>query len=206
MGVTVRVRALLGLAFAALMLLVGGCGSNPDSVSGQARAGDRKGYVSGDGSVEQIPEPKRGKALTVTGTTLDGAAWSSAGERGKVVVLNVWGSWCGPCVEEAPVLEAVYRKLQADKAPVVFMGLNFKESPESARAFVRAKSLTYPSLAFDGGAALLGLGGKAPTVPTTLLLDRQGRLAARVLGPVSQGTLTALVTDALATGTSGDRS
>ena len=177
----------------AVSVLVAGCGSDANSVAGQARAGDRKGYVSGDGTVQLIDSSKRSDPLVVSGTTLDGAAWSSAQERGQVLVLNVWGSWCGPCVEEAPVLQRVYTTMRQEGRPVSFMGLDVKESPESAAAFVRAHQLTYPSLAFDGGRPLLGLKGQAPTVPATLVLDARGRLAARALGPISESTLTGMI-------------
>lgn len=191
-------RARLVVAgVAAAAALLAGCSSDPNSVAAQARSGDRKGYVSGDGTVQQIAQNKRRAPLVVTGTTLDGKAWSSVQARGTVLVLNVWGSWCGPCVKEAPVLQKVYAKTQLDKSPVTFMGLDVKESPESANAFVRSRGITYPSLAFDGGKPLLGLKGQAPTVPTTLVLDSQGRLASRVLGPLSESTLTGLIHDAL---------
>ena len=196
MFVSKRARAAAGVVVAATALLTG-CSSDPNSVAAQARAGDRKGYVSGDGTVQQIAQDKRRAPLVVTGTTLDGEAWSSVQDRGQVLVLNVWGSWCGPCVKEAPVLQRVYAKTQRDKSPVTFMGLDVKESPQSAAAFVRSRGITYPSLAFDGGKPLLGLSGQAPTVPTTIILDSQGRLASRVLGPLSESTLTGLIHDAL---------
>ena len=196
MFVSRRARAAAAGVAAAVMLA--GCTSgDQNSVAAQAKAGDRKGYVSGDGTVQQIAQDKRRAPLVVTGTTLDGRAWSSVDARGMVLVLNVWGSWCGPCVKEAPVLQKVYAKTQRDQSPVSFMGLDVKESPQSAAAFVRSRRITYPSLAFDGGKPLLGLSGQAPTVPTTIILDSQGRLASRVLGPLSESTLTGLIHDAL---------
>ena len=182
---------------AVLATVLAGCSTDPNSVSAQARAGDRKGYVSGDGTVQQIAVSQRGRPLIVSGTTLDGTPWSSEAERGKVLVLNVWGSWCAPCVKEAPALQKVYAQTQQDRQPVTFMGLDMKESPESAAAFVRSRGITYRSLAFDGGKPMLGLNGQAPTVPATLVLDSRGRLASRVLGPISESTLTGLIHDAL---------
>ena len=132
----------------------------------------------------------------MTGTTLTGSPWKLSTERGKVVVLNVWGSWCAPCVKEAPDLEAAWQRLR-DK-PVQFMGLNTRESTGNAAAFLSSRNITYPSLSDDGGRNLLALRGRAATVPTTLVLDRQGREAARVLGPLTASTLTGLVTDVLA--------
>lgn len=183
-------------------LLLTGCGSaQQQSIAEQARSGDRKGYVSGDGTVSQIPPKDRRLPLELSGTTLEGQSWSLQQDRGKVVVLNVWGSWCGPCVKEAPELQKAWRTFQSRKAAVVFMGMDFKEGPEAGRAFEKANGITYPSLAYDDGQPVLGLGGQAPAVPTTLVLDRQGRIAGRILGATTAATLTGLVEDVLAEST-----
>jgi len=139
------VRPAALLAAAALTLSIAACAQDPNSISAQAKAGDRKGYVSGDGSVEKIASGTRQEPVKLTGTTLEGRKWSTADASGKVVVINVWGSWCGPC-----------------------------------------------------GVLILALQGKAPTVPTTLVLDKSGRIAARVNGQVTASTLTGLVDDVLA--------
>lgn len=182
----------------ATTLLLAGCGSaEQQSIAQQARSGDRKGYVSGDGTVSQIPAADRRPPLRLSGTTLDGGEWSLKDDEGQVVVLNVWGSWCGPCIKEAPELEAAWKTVQARRMPVRFMGLDFKEGPEAGRAFENAYGISYPSLAYDGGRAVLALGGQAPAVPTTLVLDRQGRIAGRILGATTAQTLIAVVEDAL---------
>ena len=80
------------------------------------------------------------------------------------------------------------------------MGVNYRDGVSTAQAFLRANKITYPSLQDDGGRTLLALRGKANTTPTTLVLDRQGRIAARVSGPVSATTLSALVSDVLSEG------
>lgn len=179
--------------------LAGCSAEDPNSVAAQAKAGDRKGYVSGDGTIDQVAPGERGTRVAVSGTTLEGARWETADALGKVVVLNVWGSWCPPCVAESADLQAAWEKLSAAGAPVQFMGLNFRDpSPQTASAFLTSRKITYPSLAYDGGRAMLGLQGKAVSTPTTLVLDRQGRIAARVSGPVSTATLTTLVGDVLA--------
>lgn len=183
-------------------LLLAACGSaQQQSIAEQARAGDRKGYVSGDGTVSQTAPKNRRAPFEVSGTTLAGESWSLQQDRGEVVVLNVWGSWCGPCVKEAPELQKAWTSFQAKKLPVVFMGMDFKEGPEAGRAFEKAYGITYPSLAYDDGRPVLGLGGQAPAVPTTLVMDRQGRLAGRILGATTSGTLTGLVEDTLAEST-----
>ncbi len=186
----------------ALALVVGaaGCSQDPNSVAAQAKAGDQKGYVSGDGAVETIPEADRGEPVELSGKLLDGSAWDSVSARGQVLVLNVWGSWCAPCVAEAPDLQKVWGDLQADSAPVRFMGIDFREDPARGAAFAKKAGITYPSLSDEasGGTLILALQGKAPTVPTTLVLDTEGRIAARVSGPVSASTLRGLVDDVVA--------
>ena len=183
----------------ATALVLVACGSaEQQSIAEQARSGDRKGYVSGDGTVSQTASKDRRPPLKVSGETLEGRTWHLEDDRGKVVVLNVWGSWCGPCVKEAPELQSAWSSLKQRRVPVQFMGMDFKEGPEAGRAFERAYGITYPSLAFDGGRAVLGLGGQAPAVPTTLVLDRQGRVAGRILGATTSKTLVALVEDVLA--------
>jgi thiol-disulfide isomerase/thioredoxin len=190
----------VGLAAVALLLGATACTLDPNSVAAQAKAGDQKGYVSGDGAVETIPTGKRGTPVELTGDLLDGTPWDIADTRGKVLVLNVWGSWCAPCVAEAPDLQKTWAGLRADTAPVEFMGIDFREDPARGAAFVKKAGITYPSLSDEasGGTLILALQGKAPTVPTTLVLDTEGRIAARVSGAVSASTLRGLVDDAVA--------
>ena len=199
---TVRSLHRLASGAVALGLLAGvaGCSQDPNSVAAQAKAGDQKGYVSGDGAVETIPEDDRGEPVELSGKLLDGSPWDSASARGKALVLNVWGSWCAPCVAEAPDLQKVWADLQADSAPVRFMGIDFREDPARGAAFAKKAGITYPSLSDEasGGTLILALQGKAPTVPTTLVLDTEGRIAARVSGPVSASTLRGLVDDVVA--------
>lgn len=183
-----------------LALSAAACSNDPNSLASQAKAGDRKGYVSGDGSVENIAPDKRQVPVKLSGKTLDGKDWSLADEKGKVVVVNVWGSWCGPCVAEAPDLQKAWDSISKAGKPVQFMGIDFREAPERGAAFAKAKNITYPSLTDESGVLILGLQGKAPTVPTTLVLDRTGRIAARVNGETSTSTLTGLVDDVLAEG------
>ena len=183
-----------------LVLGVSACSSDPNSIAAQARSGDGKGFVSGDGSIERLALDQRSAPLTLNGTTLEGRSWRVADAKGKVLVLNVWGSWCGPCVVEAPHLQQVWSRLSAAGEPVQFMGINYRDSVETATAFLRANKVSYPSLEDDGGRTLLALRGKANATPTTLVLDRRGRIAARVSGPVTAPTLTGLVNDVLGEG------
>ncbi|MBD3784053.1 MAG: TlpA family protein disulfide reductase, partial [Micrococcales bacterium] len=159
---------------------------------------DQKGYVSGDGAVEAIPAAERGEPVTMQGELVDGTAWDITATRGKVLVLNVWGSWCPPCVAEAPDLQKAWEAQQAKQAPVQFMGIDTREEAARGAAFIRKAGLTYPSLSDQSGVLLLRLQGKAPTTPSTLVLDREGRIAARVNGPVDASTLGGLVDDVVA--------
>lgn len=190
-------RRLVLAAVPGAALLLAGCSDDPNSVTAQARAGDQKGYVAGDGSIEEIPAGERGEPLTLEGTTLDGKPWSSTDARDSVVVLNVWGSWCAPCAVEAPDLQQVWEQVQRDKQPVQFMGINWRDNPASGRAFAKKHGLTFPSLHDDTGVLILDLQGKATGAPTTLVLDRQGRISGVVVGVVRAGTLSALVQTAL---------
>jgi thiol-disulfide isomerase/thioredoxin len=181
-----------------LVAVSAACSSDPNSVADQARSGDRKGYVAGDGSIEQLPPGERGDPVVLEGTTLEGEPWRIADRAGSVLVVNVWGSWCPPCIEETPALQKAWETVQSKGKKVEFIGLDKLEGPETGLAFLKANKVTYPSLAYDGGVPILALQGKASATPTTLVLDQQARIAARVSGPVSTTTLLALVDDVLA--------
>jgi thiol-disulfide isomerase/thioredoxin len=183
-------RSLAVVAAIAVIVLAAGCKGN--SVADQANSSGQS--VSG-GTVERVALAKRSAPLTVSGTTLQGAALSTASYQGKVVVLNYWGSWCPPCVKETPDLKAAWEQLKGKD--VQFLGLDSQESATTGLAYMNANGLGYPSLQWDGGKFLLQLKGKAPDPPVTIVLDQQGRLAARVLAPVDTSTLVGLVDDVL---------
>jgi thiol-disulfide isomerase/thioredoxin len=185
------------LAVGVLSLGVASCSSDANSIAAQAKSGDGKGFVSGDGTIERVALDQREAPLSLRGTTLQGTPWKVADAVDKVLVLNVWGSWCGPCVAEMPHLQQVWSQVSSAGDPVQFMGINYRDGAETAQAFLRVNKVTFPSLADDGGRTLLALRGKANTTPTTLVLDRRGRIAARVSGPVAAATLTGLVKDVL---------
>jgi len=162
-------------------------------------AAQEQGYVSGDGVIEQIPADERAELPPITGRLLDGGSYDSREHRGEVVVYNVWGSWCVPCREEAPILRRVSEETR-DRG-VRFVGINVRDNDASARAFERRYQITYPSIVTaDSGKALLAFGSKLPpnAVPSTMVVDQQGRLAARVIGKTTYGTLTSLIEDTLA--------
>jgi len=190
-------RLVAAVAVGALSMGVSACSSDANSLAAQAKSGDGKGFVSGDGTIERLALDRRAAPLTLQGTTLQGAQWKVTDAADKVLVLNVWGSWCGPCVAEMPHLQQVWSQVSTAGKPVQFMGVNYRDGAETAEAFMRANKITYPSLEDDGGRTLLALRGKASATPTTLVLDRRGRIAARVSGPVTAATLSGLVNDVL---------
>jgi peroxiredoxin len=192
-------RTALGVASMAGLLALGACSSDPNSIAEQAKKGDQKGYIAGDGSIEQIATGQRLDPITLEGETLDGKPWSSVDQRGKnVVVINLWGSWCPPCIEEMPDFQKVWTDVQAEGLPVQFMGIDFREGPERGAAFVKAQGITYPSLTDESGTLILAFGKQAPTSPpSTIVLDKQGRVAARANGAINATTLRGLIDDVL---------
>lgn len=171
-----------GLAFG---WLVGGRGGSDNAAAGGTR--------ESSSPVLEIPPAERGEPVDAAGRTLAGDDLSLAQLRGGVAVVNVWGSWCGPCRVEAPVLAAAAR----EHAPwgVRFLGINTRDNAPAARAFEDRYGITYPSLADEDGALLLAFRGTVPpqAVPSTLVLDPQGRVAARVVGEIREATLRALL-------------
>lgn len=165
------------------------------AVAGGAGGADRARRV-GDGVVEQFPRADREVLGEITGELLDGKNFSSDAFDGQVLVYNVWGSWCAPCRTEAPVLRRVHEETRG--RGVVFVGVNVRDNDSSAKAFERRYGIEYPSINTDtAGDALRAFGNAVPpsAVPTTLVVDEDGRLAARVVGPVTYGTLSTLVED-----------
>ena len=165
------------------------------------RGGDSPGPGSSQNAAEPISEiaiADRGAPVELSGTTLTDSMLNIADLRGGVVVLNVWGSWCVPCREEAPMLARV----SADYAGrgVQFVGVNIRDNRASALAFEERYAITYPSIEDRDSKAMLALSRYAPAqaVPVTLVLDREGRVASRVIGVAREATLRALLDSTLA--------
>jgi thiol-disulfide isomerase/thioredoxin len=133
---------------------------------------------------------------TISGPALGSNQTISTQEfRGKVVVINVWGSWCPPCRKEAPDLQAASVET---KDIAQFVGITSKDyDPAPAQAFVRSFKITYPSIYDPTGKVLLAFAGKLPpsAIPSTMIIDREGRLAVRVLSEVSKITLVDMIND-----------
>ena len=187
----VRPRGRGGVALSGLLIsfVLSACAEAPTT-------GD-KGYVDGQGIITRLPPAERKTPGVVEGETLEGKPLALDDFEGRVVVLNVWGSWCPPCRKEAPILGEAAREL--DKRDVVFVGINTRDaSQDQGLAFQRRYDVPYPSLFDPSGRTLLAFAGtlNPSAIPSTVVLDEQGRVAASILGEIpSRRTLVDLVED-----------
>ena len=171
-----RTFALLGLVSA---LLLAGCG-------GGSTTGTRS-YVAGNGTVTFIKVQDRQLAPSIEGATLSGGTVHLG--VGRVIVLNVWASWCAPCRAEAPALAALSKSFP----DVDFIGVLTRDNIAGAKAFVRRYAIPYPTLVDDS--ILLGFHNSlvANAIPTTVVIDKQGKVAARISGEITVASLTDLI-------------
>ncbi len=195
-----------GAAVVGVVLALAACGGGGDGTgngtNGPADVVDQ-GYQSGDGSVSTWPPADRTDAVELSGTDFAGDTQDVASWRGDVVVLNTWYAACPPCRKEAPDLAAFATDYAAQGVHV--LGINGVDDAGAAEAFQRTFEVPYPSIADTDKQAVAALQGVVPVqaTPTTVVLDRQGRVAARVVGTVDGSTLRALVDDVLAEDTGG---
>jgi len=196
-----RTHVAAALAIAALALT--GCSSDP--LAELYRSGSGQGYISGDGAYTVIAADERSAPISFADAPLDtGGTISTEDLTGQVYVVNFWYASCPPCRVEAPDLEALYQRFSSEQggAGVPFIGVNIRDDAAQSRAFAREFGVTYPSvLDVEDGAVRLAFSGQvSPTaVPTTLVVDAQGRVAARISGLVSDpSTLRAMIADTLA--------
>ena len=185
-----RVATALAVA-GALAIGVGACSAN-DPLASQFKAGDNKNYIAGDGSVTEYPVANRGKSVSWSGPTETGGILSSSQLTGVPVVMNYWYAGCAPCRAEAPEL----LELSKQFPKVQFVGVNVRDSAATAAAFNRNFKLTWSSIidSQTGSVALAFTGIVTPAaVPTTLVIDKKGRVSARVLGRIDKSILTTLI-------------
>lgn len=166
---------------------------------GASAAGGQRGVQTKPG-LDLYPPGTRVPAPKLDGTTLDGESFSLTNLAGNIVVINVWGSWCGPCRAETPDLVRLANE-DASKG-VRFVGINTRDNLDAAKAFARGFKVPYPSVRDTNGEVLLAFRDTLPTtvVPTTLVVDARGQVAARIIGPVTYNTLKALLDDEIAIG------
>lgn len=164
-------------------------------------ASSDKADTAADRQLLRIPTADREPAPGVRGETLTGEKVALSDHRGKIVVINVWGSWCAPCRAEAPHLQKVYEDTR--KQGVQFLGINTRDASKSnARNFEKDYGITYPSLWDPTGRELLKFRGtlSPSAIPSTVVIDRQGRIAARALKALSEAELRTLIDPALKEG------
>jgi peroxiredoxin len=192
-------RIFSAAAVAILAVGLAACGADP--LAEQYRAGDNKGFIAANGfQTQEIAPDQRGEAVDFAGTLDNGSPVSSADFAGQVLVVNFWYATCGPCIIEAPRLEQAFQTFEGQD--VEFLGINTYDQPATALAFARDNGVSYPSAMAVGDAELkLAFAEKTPinATPTTLVLDRQGRVAARVIGELPEASiLEAMVRTVLA--------
>ena len=193
-----RVLAVGAALAAASALLLSGCTSDP--LAEQYREGSGKNYIAGDGTISEFAEPQRGEPIEFSGETVDGGAFDSADALGDVTVVNFWYAGCAPCRVEAPILEEVSDGFASADAPVTFVGVNVRDQPGTAASFEETYGVTYPSiLDVESGIAQLAFAGPVPpaAVPTTIVLDQEGRVAARVLGQLTDASILESIIDGI---------
>ena len=170
-----RIAAFMVLAFA-----LTACGGGGSSTSEES-------FVSGDGSTTFIKISDRKIAPAITGMTLSGENYTY--NKDRVAVVNVWASWCSPCRAEAPTLVALANKY----TDVAFIGILTRDNPANAEAFERRFKIPYPTVIDDS--ILIGFKGSLPAnaIPSTVVLDKSGRVAARISGVVTVASLSELI-------------
>jgi peroxiredoxin len=180
--------------------LLAGCSTGDDAVD--VNNGGEFRFVAGTPAGEVIPAADRRSAPTFSGTLLDGTTFSSTELAGDVAVINFWGSWCAPCRVETPEFQQVYADVRDHG--VAFLGVNVKETDEQfALAFVHRFGIEFPSLYDPSGETALAFRNyPANAIPSTIVLDRSGRVAAVYTGAVAQDDLRTVL-DRL-TGEGGD--
>ena len=187
---------------AVLALGLSGCSSDP--LAEQYREGSNKNYIAGDGSITEITLDNRGDVITFSGTTESGETVSSADYLGNVLVVNFWYAGCAPCRAEAPDLELVYNEMSPQG--VNFLGVNVRDQAATIDSFNKRFGITYQSIIDQDGQAQLAFAAQVPpnAVPTTLVLDAQGRVAARILGQLQDPSiLLTLINDVAAEKSAG---
>ena len=188
-----QLTRLIGiLLISSVLVSVSGCAEQADlNVVGDS-------YTSQDGAVSEFDIDDRADPIDYTGQIEDGQTIAAEQYRGQVVVVNFWYAACAPCREEAPWLEELNQQFAADG--LQFLGVNVRDGAATAQTFADSFGITYPSVIdTDGAVAFAFTGVASPTaVPTTVVLDRQGRPASRIVGILDQAILDSLIDTALA--------
>lgn len=168
-----------------LSFLLAGCGGGISSNGSES-------FIAGNGAVTFIKSDNRVMAPRIEGSTLAGGTFQLA--PGQIAVVNVWASWCAPCRAEAPTLAALSKEFP----DVSFVGVLTRDNPATARAFVKRFAIPYPTLIDDG--ILIGFHTSliANAIPSTVIVDKHGKVAARISGEITVASLTDLIKQVIA--------
>ncbi len=180
------------------MLLLSACSSEEPFAEDYAASGDQ-GYVAGDGSYELFAPGERQAPIEFGGVTEFGDELSSDDLAGSVTVVNFWYASCPPCRLEAPDLQALWEEHQDDG--VEFVGVNIYDQAATAKTFAETQGITYPSILDVNDASVrLAFADNVPpqAIPSTLVLDAEGRVASVIRGPIDPSILGSMITDTLA--------
>ncbi len=186
-------KTIATLVAAGAILTLSAC-TQSDPATEQFLNNGNTGYISDTYQVVEIPAGERGEPVAFAGETEYGDAVSSADLQGEVVVVNFWFAACGPCRVEAPILEEVYQEYK--DAGATFLGVNTSDLADTAKSFADTYGVTYPSLMdVKTGEVELAFAAVAPmtATPTTVILDKQGRPAARIIGAVPDASILSTI-------------
>lgn len=189
-------RRLIAAVVASLALFTVSCSGTTESLAQQYENGSEEGYISGDGSTVEIPADSRDDAVSYEATLDTGETVSSDDFAGSVYVVNFWYSSCPPCRLEAPDLA----DLSEEYTEVPFLGVNVSDTAETSLTFADEFGIPYASVvdATTAGVQLAFAGSVPPNaVPTTLVVDREGRVAARISGLVRDPSILAAMMDSV---------
>lgn len=201
-------RTAVALAFPLLAALVlTGCSGGGSDLAKQWQESSDKGYVSGDGTSLSIPRAERTEPVSFSGETDQNNTYGSDDTLGHVTVVNFWYAGCAPCRAEAPDLEAAYAEFSDQD--VKFVGVNTRDQVAQAQQFAEQFNIEYPSIMDNAGgrAVQRAFAGQVPlnAVPTTLVLDTEGRVAHRVIGQLAgESQLRTLIDETLAESSKSD--
>ncbi len=183
----------LGRSFKLLIisLLITACATPVSNISSDSESG----FVSGDGTSIFLNKTDRKPAPELKDVEFLSSEINLNSLKNKVGLINVWGSWCSPCRKEAAELEELYLKNKANN--VEFIGINIRDSKISANRFIENFSITYPNIFDRDGKLLLGYKDSLPpnAIPSTILIDKNGLVAARQLGPIDKSLIQGFISE-----------
>lgn len=181
----------LGRSFLFLVcsLILTSCATPTSNIKSDSETG----FVSGDGTSVFLKNNERIFAPSFEKTEFLNNPVDLNNLKNKVVLVNVWGSWCSPCRKEAPELEELFLKFKNKN--VVFVGINIRDSKVAANKFIENFNITYTNIYDRDGILLLGFKDSLPAnaIPSTILIDKNGKVAARQLGPIDKSLIQGFI-------------